>query len=328
MKPRLGFLGVGWIGRSRLEAVLRSGVAEIAALCDPGSTALDEARRLAPSAKPLESVDDLLRSDLDGIVIATPSALHAAQSEAALGRGLAVFCQKPLGRNAAETRRVVELARAGGLLLGVDFSYRFVESVRAVAHLVRSGELGEIYAAELLFHNAYGPDKPWFYDRSQSGGGCVIDLGIHLVDLMLWALRFPRVNDVAGRLMEKGKPVRNRGAVEDYAEVRLDLESGAVARLSCSWNLPAGCDAVIGASFFGTRGGAAVRNVNGSFYEFTAEHFLGTQRRTLAQPPDAWSGRAAVEWATKLAEGRGFDPACEELVRVAETVDAIYRQAA
>jgi predicted dehydrogenase len=61
--------------------------------------------------------------------------------------------------------------------LGVDFCYRFLDETVAVRELVESGELGEIYAVDLVFHNAYGPDKPWFYDRTQSGGGCVVDLG-------------------------------------------------------------------------------------------------------------------------------------------------------
>src|SRR5512138_3737632 len=66
--------------------------------------------------------------------------------------------------------------------------------------LVREGALGEVYAVNLVFHNAYGPDKPWFYDARLSGGGCVMDLGIHLVDLALWALGFPEVEVLASRL--------------------------------------------------------------------------------------------------------------------------------
>src|SRR3954471_7558199 len=74
------------------------------------------------------------------------------------------------------------------LRLGIDFSYRFVEGARRIRELVAAGELGRVYAARLVFHNAYGPDKEWFYDRARSGGGCVIDLGTHLIDLLLWIL--------------------------------------------------------------------------------------------------------------------------------------------
>lgn len=97
----------------------------------------------------------------------------------ALAAGLAVFCQKPLGRTAAQTRRVMAAARTMNRLLGVDLSYRFVRGMQTI----QAGEIGEVYAVQLVFHNADGPDKAWFYDPVQSGGGCVIDLGLHLVDL-------------------------------------------------------------------------------------------------------------------------------------------------
>jgi len=103
---------------------------------------------------------------------ATPSALHAPQTCQALEAGTAVFCQKPLARTADETRQVIRAARRADRILGVDLSYRFVDGVPQMRELVRSGELGTVFAADLVFHNAYGPDKPWFYDVRQSGGGC------------------------------------------------------------------------------------------------------------------------------------------------------------
>jgi predicted dehydrogenase len=297
-RPRLGFLGLGRIGCSRLDAIAASGSAEIAALADPA----------VPRA--LDTLDELLDADLDGIVIATPSALHADQAIAALERGLAVFCQKPLGRTAAESRAVVEAARRVDRLLGVDLSYRHAEAFRVARELVRSGELGEIVAADLVFHNAYGPDKAWFYDPELAGGGCVIDLGVHLVDLAVWTLDLEPAQ-VMSRL--------RAGPVEHYATAELDH-----VRLACSWNLHAGRDAVIAADFYGTDGGVSVRNVDGSFYDFRCELMRGTAREPLVEPPDQWSGRAAVDWAMRVAAGERFDPAVEEYVRVAAIVDRIY----
>jgi hypothetical protein len=97
-----------------------------------------------------------------------------------------------------------------------------------------------------------------------------------------------------------------------------------VVQLACSWRLQAGCDAVISASLYGTEGGAALRNVNGSFYDFTAERFRGTARETLASPPDEWGGRAAADWARRVAQGERFDPSAERLVDVARVLDRIY----
>ena len=79
-RPRLGFVGLGWIGRARLEAIEADGVAEISALADPAVT------------EALDTFDELFDAELDGVVIATPSALHAEQAIAALQQGLAVFC--------------------------------------------------------------------------------------------------------------------------------------------------------------------------------------------------------------------------------------------
>jgi len=102
------------------------------------------------------------------------------------------------------------------------------------------------------------------------------------------------------------------------------VDGGTTVSLTCSWRASAGQDAVIEAAFYGTGGGAALRNVDGSFYDFAAELYHGTARETLSSPPDAWGGRAAADWARRLAEGERFDPACERLVEVAGVLDRIY----
>ncbi|MBB4859343.1 putative dehydrogenase [Novosphingobium chloroacetimidivorans] len=323
VKPRVGFLGTGWIGRHRMEAALATGAIQAAAICDPSPECAAEAAKLAPDVPVLASLEALLEQDLDGLVIATPSALHAEQSIAALERGMAVFCQKPLGRNAAEAQAVVDAARKADRLLSVDFSYRYTAAAQAIAGRVRSGELGQLFAADLVFHNAYGPDKPWFYDRAQSGGGCVMDLGVHLVDLLLWLLDFPEVTDVSSTLLAGGNPLSADG-VEDYAQAQLTLANGLVARLACSWRLQAGQEAVIEASLYGTGGGVSLHNLGGSFYDFEARRLVGTSSEVLVSPPDAWGGRAAAAWAEQLAQDRSFDPSAERLVDVAKVLDRIY----
>jgi predicted dehydrogenase len=324
-KPRIGFLGVGWIGRHRMAAMLETGAVEAVAIADPSAECVAEARALAPAAEVAKDLDALLELGLDGVVIATPSALHAEQSITALERGVAVFCQKPLGRTAAEVGAVVQAARAADRLLAVDLSYRFTEGMTRIRELIGSGDLGRVYAADLVFHNAYGPDKAWFYDPTLSGGGCVMDLGVHLVDLALWALDFPPVADVSARLFAGGEPLGNRtDRVEDYALAEIILETGAALRLACSWKLQAGREAEISAIFYGVNGGAALRNVDGSFYDFTAERHHGTAREPLAGPPDDWGGRAAADWARRVAAGERFDPAADRLTEVAGVLDRIY----
>ncbi len=322
---RLGFLGVGWIGRNRMEAIARSGSGEVTAIADGSHEMLSTAGEAAPHAQRVTSYDELLDMDLDGIVIATPSALHAEQSIRALERGVAVFCQKPLGPTAAEASRVVAAARFSDRLLGVDFSYRCTAGMKEVHSLVQDGDIGSVYSADLVFHNAYGPDKDWFYDVARAGGGCVMDLGIHLVDLALWTLDFPPVEDVTSRLFVNGERLAaDPQRVEDYATARLDLAGGETVQLACSWNLHAGRDAEIQATFYGTEGALSLRNVGGSFYDFSVERYRGTACETLVSPPDDWGGRAAVDWARRLSEGHDFDPEISSVVEVARVVDRIY----
>jgi predicted dehydrogenase len=324
-RHRVGFLGVGWIGRHRLQSIAETGSVEIAALVDADTHAAAAAAAEIPTAAVLPSLDALLQHNLDALVIATPTALHAEQSIMALESGLAVFCQKPLGRTGVETRRVVETARQRDRLLAVDMSYRFVRGLKKIKAMADAGEIGDIYAMELIFHNAYGPDKAWYYDPLLSGGGCVIDLGIHLIDVALWLLNFPQVQHVSSRLFSQGRRLTPKErALEDYTVTRLDLETGATVSISCSWRLPAGCDALIRGSFYGTKGGLALHNVNGSFYDFRAEHFHGTSRKILDEPPDDWGGRAAVAWATSLAGNGRYEPEVERSIEVADVIDAIY----
>lgn len=323
-RPRVGFLGVGWIGRHRMAAMIASGTVEAVAVSDPSAEMVREALALAPGAEVCATMEEMLALGLDGVVIATPSAMHAAQSIAALDVGAAVFCQKPLGRDAVEVAAVVAAARAADRLLGVDLSYRYTTGMRAIAEQVRGGALGRVFAIDLTFHNAYGPDKPWFYDRALSGGGCVMDLGIHLADLALWLTGAPAVEHVDAVLTAQGRAIDD-GAVEDHAVAQVHLAGGVTVRLACSWRLHAGQDAVIEASFYGDAGGAALRNVGGSFYDFTATLFRGTSREVLAMPPDDWGGRAAVDWAQRLAAGERFDlRAGEGFVATAGLLDAIY----
>jgi len=321
---RLAFLGVGWIGRNRLEALLGTGQAEAAAICDPNAEMAEQAREFAPDTALVHSLDQLLACEPDGVVIATPSALHAEQSIAAFESGAAVFCQKPLGRTAAEVEAVLEAARQADRALGVDLSYRYSRAMQAVRSLVESGELGSIFAADLVFHNGYGPQSGWFWDKQLSGGGCLIDLGIHLADLALWVLDCPEVASAQARLFRDGRSCRD-GEVEDFAAGSFDLANGTHARLTCSWNLAAGQDAEIRATFYGTEGTAEMRNVNGSFFDFVAERFRGREREKLVEPPDEWGGRAAVDWLGRI--GEGFAGTTPGLRQSAQLIDTLYAAA-
>ena len=323
-RPRVAFVGLGWIGRHRMKAVVEQDIVDVIAIADADAGAREAAHAVAPAAHVMASFEEALAHEPDGVVLATPSAMHAAQSIAALRAGVAAFCQKPLGRDATEVRAAIDAARQANRLLGVDVSYRHTEGLSRIRELVREGSIGRLYAVDLVFHNAYGPDKAWFYDMAQSGGGCLLDLGVHLVDFLLWTFDEPVIR-VDGHVYAGGGRLPPRAPqVEDYVIGEIELAGGLIARLACSWKLSAGCDAQIGVSMFGTTGGLGFHNVNGSFYDFVAECYRGTECQVLCQPPDQWGGRATVAWAQQLARSTAFDPQIEIAARVADTIDQLY----
>ncbi|MEA2602788.1 MAG: hypothetical protein QOF89_3780 [Acidobacteriota bacterium] len=329
--PRLGFVGLGWIGALRLQALAEAGSAEVAALCEAAPARLAEMGEAHPGAVRFDEYERLLAQaaelKLDGVVIATPNALHAPQTVAALERGLAVFCQKPLALDAGEARRMVEAARAADLLLGVDYSYRFTDGARELRRRIQAGELGRVFSLELVFHNAYGPDKAWAHDPRLAGGGALMDLGVHLIDLAFWLLDDPPVTQVRGGVFRQGERLPGVG-VDDFASAWIDFgDFGAgrtAASLAVSWNAHAGRDCVIRAAVFGTAGGAEFRNVDGSFYDFELERFTGRSGEVVVRESRDWLGRAILDWARRLAACNRFDPEIERSVRVSEVVDGIY----
>ncbi len=327
-RPRVAFLGLGWIGIGRMRALCEAGAVEVAALADPSPAALDAARALAPEAARCAGIDDVLALRPDGLLIATPSALHAEQAIAALAAGVSVFCQKPVGRTAAEAASIVDAARKADRLLAADLSYRHAAAFIALVEASRAETFGRPYAADLTFHNAYGPDKPWFRQPELAGGGCLIDLGVHLVDLALRLFPDAKLRCVSARLHRAGGLFRpGSDHVEDHAVATLEGAAGEVVRLACSWNLPAGCDAIIAVDLHGTSQGVSLRNENGSFYHFSTDLHEGTRSTRIQSPPDAWGGRAALDWARRLAAGGRYDADCENLVTIAGCIDAIYAAA-
>lgn len=324
--PKLGFLGVGWIGKNRLEALTSEGLAGDISICDPHQPSVENTLTAVPSAKVSESFAELLASDVDGIVIATPSALHSKQAIQALERGKAVFCQKPLGRDLSENKAVVHAAQQADKLLAVDYSYRFTQGIAAVRDVLEQEALGKIFAVEAVFHNAYGPDKAWFYDPSLSGGGCLIDLGSHLVDLLFYLFKAPSIEVRYANLLAQGKPLVSRGErVEDFAEAQLKTSTGISIHLACSWKLSVGKDAQISLKIYGTEGGVSFHNVNGSFYDFQTDIYTQNSLQTVVSPPDDWGGRAIQRWGRQLAKGNRFNPENYELIKSAGLLEEIYQ---
>ncbi len=333
-RPRLGFVGLGWIGAMRLEAVAgrtgRSG-AEVVAICDVSPGRLESTARNYAGAACFQEYDEMLSRAaslrLDGVVIATPNALHAPQALAARGQGLAVFCQPPLALDAGAARSLVGAARQAGRRLAVDDAYRFTEGARCLRELIAGGSLGRVFFLDAAFHNAYGPDKPWCFDPALSGGGALIDQGVPLIDLAFWLLGDPEVLAVDGSTFRASldQDAPQGAMVEDFAAARIEVAGGAVISLAASWHAHAGQDCVIRSQVFGSAGGADFYNVAGSFYDFELARFDGSGTTIETRESRGWINRAVLHWVERLGVDPGFDPAVGRSVAVSAVVDAVYR---
>jgi len=188
----LGFAGLGWLGQSLLEELPKFPELQLAAVQDvrPELAAATAAR----TGSPWSGTDyaALLRQPgVDAVVICTPNALHVPQARQALEAGRAALVQKPLALSGADARHLVALAQQTQRLLFVDYTYRFLDTITCLERTLQR-TAGRITSVRATFHNIYGPgsEKAWFFEPRLSGGGALVDLGVHLLDLAL-ALTHP-----------------------------------------------------------------------------------------------------------------------------------------
>ena len=310
-----GSAGTGW------RRCWRPARSRPSAICDPSPRCARRGRR---GSRPARAVVD----SLDEMLGAGPRRRGDRDAERAARRAVDPRRWKPARRCSARSRSaappprrsaVVDAARAADRLLGVDLSYRLTDGMRRDRRARPRGALGRVFAVDLVFHNAYGPDKPWFYDprpvrrrlrhgsRRPPGRSRAVD-----------ARTSPPSRDVDARALSRGgRAARTPARVEDYAVAQLRPAGDAPVRLACSWRLHAGRDAVIEAAFYGTEGGAALRNVGGSFYDFTAERFDGTDAATRSPTrPTHGAGAPPPTGPSSSRARRAFDPQAEQFVRV------------
>jgi predicted dehydrogenase len=186
---RVGIIGAGRITeRAHLPVLNARSDVRVVGLFDPDR---DRAGWVATSfgiPAVCVDVDELLRLDLDVVLIACPNRFHAEMTIAALDVGAHVLCEKPMAISGTEAQAMAEAAERSGRELMVGFANRFRPEVVALERTVREGQLGEIVAIRCGWLRRAGVPGAgtWFTDASQSGGGVLIDLGSHLIDLAVW----------------------------------------------------------------------------------------------------------------------------------------------
>jgi predicted dehydrogenase len=219
----LGFAGLGWLGESLLKDLPAFPSLRLTAVQDVRA---DLVERYASPWRGADYSEMLVAPGVDAVVICTPNALHVPQAQLALRAGKHVLVQKPLALSCADAQATVDLSVQARRLLFVDYTYRFLDTMAAL----RAALSDRPSRVRAVFHNIYGPgqEKTWFFDPRLSGGGALVDLGVHLLDLALWLLQPSAVSLV---------DVQRRGGppVETSARLHLLLDD-VPFELEVSWN--------------------------------------------------------------------------------------------
>lgn len=244
---RLGLIGAGFIAAYHLDGLRAAGGADVRMIAgrSPDKTAALAARYgVAQTTTDWRTL--LARDDIDAVVITTPDETHAPIAIAAARAGKHILLQKPMARTAQECRDIIDAARAAGVHLQVSFMHRFFEEVVLARKLIADGAIGRPYT--LRVRNATpGPDwGGWFYSREQVGGGVVMQLGIHGIDLLRHLFGdIVRVSATTAllrteRRLADGTIVHPDN--EDHALAIYQLASGARATHEMSMSEVHGCD--------------------------------------------------------------------------------------
>jgi predicted dehydrogenase len=267
------------------------------------------------------------RPDVDLVIVATSHDALAAVARAAVERGKHVLVEKPAARSVAEIDPLIAAARAARVTVAVGFNHRFHPALREARSLFEQGAIGPLLHVRARYGHGgrLGYEREWRADPALSGGGELIDQGLHLIDLARWFAG--EFRDVSGRLATLYWPM----AVEDNAFLLLATASGQVASLHASWtewkNLF--CFEV-----FGRTGKLQVDGLGGSYgverltvYRMGPE--LGPPEASVREfPGEDASWRDEIEdLRTRIAERRPALCGLEDARAALAIAETVYRQA-
>lgn len=252
-KVNLGVIGLGFIGRVHLRNCLNLGSVRVVAAADVSKNALNYARKFGVKHLTTDYYELLKLKDLDAVIVSLPTHLHAECAVSAMEEEKHVFLEKPLARNPREGRKIVSAAMKNGVKLIVGYPLRFVPEFVNLKREMENGVLGDIqlaYAVDIaagpFLHRAENtaprPVPEWWLNKELTGGGALIDLGSHLINLLRWYLG--EVSNIKAHL-----GYRFNFDFEDYATCIIDFESGASAVVNVGWFSQ---NTALGIELFGT----------------------------------------------------------------------------
>jgi predicted dehydrogenase len=292
----------------------------------------------------------LTRPDIDAVSIAVPNFLHAPIGLDALAAGKHVLMEKPLANTVEDAERLVRAAEESGLVLGIVFNRRSRADMQVLRKHMLAGHLGEVYHARAFWRRRSGIPGlgSWFTSKEAAGGGPLIDLGVHVLDMALWLMTEPEIVRVSGVTYAKLGPrgVGNWGGsrfqvskenpyeVEDLAIAMLRTSGGATINLEASWAEYSGITDEFGVYLLGDRGGAELHVKDYATVD-TLRLFgdldgvpLGTMPRL--QPKKVTQGHAEIisRFLDSIMDGVPMSPDGREGLSRTRLIDSIYRSAA
>ncbi len=257
-KLRIGVIGCGWINAAaHAPTYKKMKNVEVVALCDviPQQMDLMIGKDFYPdTVKRFDNYKDLIKMEgLDAIDICTPNKFHCEIAVAALEAGLHVFCEKPDAISVEDAQKMKAASEKNGKVLMVMRNNRYMPVSKFLKKYIEAGKMGEIYAARCGWHRRRGiPGKGgWFTTKEISGGGPLIDLGVHMIDVAIWLMGNPKPIAVVGNTYCKfgdsdisdsihsnaGGQKKAEGIfnVEDLATAYIRFDNGANLMVEVSW---------------------------------------------------------------------------------------------
>lgn len=309
---------------------------EIVALCDIDPVALKRTAEKYNVKNTFEDYKDLLAmEEVDAVSVCTPNYVHMEPTVLALKAGKHVICEKPIAMNASEAKLMVDASKKAKKILQIGYCSRFSRSNQLLKKYIDNGELGEIYWARAQSLRRRGiPGWGVFIDKSKQGGGPLIDIGVHILDLTLWMMGHPKPIAASGVTYAKfgkrsdvvgfmGQWDYKNFTVEDFASAIIRLDNDAAIMLESSFvaNIP---EEVHNSTLCGTEGGATtspltiVKEKLGSLQTFKPEYPGGDINVYHAEIKDFVE--CILHDKEPLVTG-------EQAMMVAQCMDAIYASA-
>lgn len=278
--------GSGGIARRRTipEGIAKARNAELSAVFDIDHRVNREvAKEYGVEAS--ASIDELLGGEADAIYVATPASMHAEQVRACAQAGKHVLCEKPLGMTVAEAQEMIALCRKKGVKLGCAFMMRFVAQHREALSLIEQGRLGRPVYARAQLSCWYPPIKgAWRQDPATGGGGALIDMGGHCIDLL--EMFFGNVAKVSCFVNNTVHSYKS----EDSATATLLFESGAIGTVDTFFCIPDNSSKNV-LELYGSKGSILAKGTIGQGPAGQMEAFLEED----AKGYDAKQARAAKQ---------------------------------